>query len=311
MSDVQRTLNDGGEGSSSISQGANPLSSEGVADVAMSRYGITRYPGLWQATWLMLAVNVLAGVLLVPWALWTAMRHGEFSFHPAAMAACNVGAFGLVCWYGRRKAGLNWGEVFPWKAVQWALLAGVAAATVGVDILLSDVDNVLRRFVPMPPEMVEFFKQVTGGASGLGWSLLLVAVVAPFTEEFLFRGLIQGGLAARYGERGGIAWTALLFGAMHLNPWQMVSAAIFGVLAGWLMARTGSLIPCVWAHMVGNAAVTLLPRVPYEIRGFNTPVTEVPVMQPLWFDAVGLALLAAGIAWIAAVTARRPDGSLG
>jgi hypothetical protein len=137
MSDVQRTLNDGGDGSSSISQGANPLSSAGDADLAMSRYGITRYPGLRQAAWLMLAVNILAGVLLVPWAVWTVVRHGEFSFHPAAMAACNLGAFGLVCRYGRRKAGLGWGEVFPWKAVPWAVLAGVAVATVGLDLLLS------------------------------------------------------------------------------------------------------------------------------------------------------------------------------
>jgi hypothetical protein len=274
----------------------------------MSRYGITRYPGLRQAAWLMLAVNILAGVLLVPWAVWTAVRHGEFSFHPAAMAACNLGAFGLVCWYGRRKVRLGWGEVFPWKAVPWAVLAGVAAATVGLDLLLSDVDNLLRRFVPMPPEMVEFFKQVTGGEAGLGWPLLLVALVAPFTEEFLFRGLIQGGLAARYGAWGGIAWTALLFGAMHLNPWQLVSAAIFGVLAGWLMARTGSLIPCVWAHMLGNSAVTLLPRAPVEIPGFNTPVTAVAVMQPWWFDLTGVMLLAAGLAWIVRATPRRPGG---
>ncbi|MDX1983456.1 MAG: CPBP family intramembrane glutamic endopeptidase [Bryobacteraceae bacterium] len=270
----------------------------------MSRYGITRYPGLWQAMWLMTAVNLLAGILLVPYGVWASLRQGTFAVHPAAMAAANLAGFGAVCWYGFRKTGLPWSAVFPLKRVPWTLLAGVAVAALGLVIVLSEVDNVFRGFVPMPPEMVEFFKETLGGGSSLAWSLVLAALVAPFTEEFLFRGLIQGGLAARHGVWPGIAITALLFGAMHLNPWQMVSAAFFGLLVGWLMACTGSLIPCVWAHMVGNAVVTLLPKLPFEIRGFNTPVTAVPVMQPWWFDVAGVVLLTAGIFWIARLAER-------
>ena len=58
----------------------------------------------------------------------------------------------------------------------------------------------------------------TAASSG-SWSIYLIAVVgAPFFEELYFRGLVQGGLTARWGVAAGLVIQAVLFALVHLNP---------------------------------------------------------------------------------------------
>ena len=82
--------------------------------------------------------------------------------------------------------------------------------------------------------------------------------VAPLVEEVLFRGFLLPPLVARFGSRGGIALTAILFGMMHISDPQAVPPLIvLGAVLGWLRLRSGSLWPALVLH-VGNNAMALL-----------------------------------------------------
>ena len=83
-------------------------------------------------------------------------------------------------------------------------------------------------------------------------------IVAPLLEEIFFRGLVQTTLLELFGRKR--RWTAILLaslafvvphigtGAWHVLPGLLVLA----MLLGWLYERTGSLLPCVLAHIAFN-----------------------------------------------------------
>jgi len=89
---------------------------------------------------------------------------------------------------------------------------------------------------------------------------LAISLVPGVAEELFFRGVVQRSLVARIGAPAGIGLSSLIFGAFHLEPAQAIGAAIVGVPLGFLVWRTGSLIPAMLAHAVNNALALGLLR---------------------------------------------------
>ena len=82
--------------------------------------------------------------------------------------------------------------------------------------------------------------------------LFALAVLAPLVEELIFRGLLYGWLAGRWGTI--VAWivSSLAFAAAHIEWKHIVLVLPLGLWFGWLRRRTGSLWPSLVAHMVNN-----------------------------------------------------------
>ena len=78
---------------------------------------------------------------------------------------------------------------------------------------------------------------------------LLIVLLAPLTEEVLFRGVLFHRCARRWGVRRGALATAALFGILHLNP---VGIFAFGLLLQVLYLRTRSLWVTAFAHALNN-----------------------------------------------------------
>ena len=97
-------------------------------------------------------------------------------------------------------------------------------------------------------------------------SIAVVSLLAPFVEEFLFRGLLVDWLKRRGLWIAAIA-SALAFAAVHgqflIHPgvqgWlYTVELLIAGVILALVVARTGSLRTSLATHAAYNAAATLL-----------------------------------------------------
>lgn len=90
------------------------------------------------------------------------------------------------------------------------------------------------------------------------WAILSLVVLAPLFEEFLCRGVILGSLRARYGVT--VAWlgSSLFFGVLHVQPVQVVSATIVGLILGYVCLATESLWSAIILHALNNAAAYLL-----------------------------------------------------
>lgn len=82
--------------------------------------------------------------------------------------------------------------------------------------------------------------------------ILRTALVAPFFEELIFRGIMLDGLMRRYGATTALLVSSALFGVMHLDLVQSVAAMFMGILLGWFYLQTRSLFVCIFIHALNN-----------------------------------------------------------
>lgn len=117
----------------------------------------------------------------------------------------------------------------------------------------------------------EGITSVTEG--GVLWSLFLIAVVPAVCEEILFRGLIQRGLE-KMGAGWSIALSGLLFGLFHFDFQRFAAQTLIGLVAAYVVYRTGSIINGMILHFMNNGLLTLL-------MSLNTGDVPNPMPQPV------------------------------
>jgi hypothetical protein len=83
-------------------------------------------------------------------------------------------------------------------------------------------------------------------------SLFVMAVLAPLVEEGVFRGLLYGWVAGRWGTLAAWFVSSVLFAAAHVEPAHVILVFPLGLWFGWLRRHTDSLWPSLVAHMVNN-----------------------------------------------------------
>lgn len=237
---------------------------------------------------LLVLVQGLIGVVLVQVA-----SLADFELDPALLiGVANLLSFGLVLWLAVRAARRPAREIFPFAVVPGDFWLAVLFTAVGWSILGSELVNVVSLVLPPPEWVVEVFSGFQ--SAGLA-SFLLLVVIAPVTEEFLFRGAILQGFLRRYSARKAILVSAVFFGALHMNPWQFGPAVVLGIIYGWWCLRTNSLAPALVGHALNNAVGLIAgDLLGLEIPGFTDDVAGVS-LQPLWLDILGLTMFAAGI----------------
>jgi membrane protease YdiL (CAAX protease family) len=94
-------------------------------------------------------------------------------------------------------------------------------------------------------------------AGAFAANFVVIAIVAPFAEELLFRGLGFSLLLPRLGHWPTIITIGIAFGLYHGLVEALPELALFGCVLAWLRARTGSVFPGMLAHATFNAVGVL------------------------------------------------------
>jgi membrane protease YdiL (CAAX protease family) len=110
----------------------------------------------------------------------------------------------------------------------------------------------LEMIFPLSLWEAQAFEGMTRG--GLG-AVIATCVLAPVLEEMLFRGVLLRSFLMQQPRWAAISYSALFFGAAHLNVYQFALAFLLGLLLGWLFERSRSLIPCIALHAGLNSWV--------------------------------------------------------
>jgi membrane protease YdiL (CAAX protease family) len=86
------------------------------------------------------------------------------------------------------------------------------------------------------------------------WTLPLALIAAPLFEEFIFRGLIFGGLRRSFGVWPATLASAALFAIVH-PAISIIPVFILGACAALVYERSRSLLAPMIAHAVYNGCV--------------------------------------------------------
>ncbi|WP_299228094.1 CPBP family glutamic-type intramembrane protease [uncultured Psychroserpens sp.] len=92
---------------------------------------------------------------------------------------------------------------------------------------------------------------------GFSISVLAVAVLVPFYEEVMFRGIILSSTEKYLGFRWANVIQATLFGVVHFNLQLFLFYFFFGLVTGYAVKRTNGLLTGIVFHTVNNFIVLL------------------------------------------------------
>lgn len=189
----------------------------------------------------------------------------------------------------------------PSVVVIFAGLAGLA-----LQLPLAEIGNLVHALIGRDlahARAVHDLLRVDSAWDGFALTLALV-VIAPITEELLFRGVLLRGLVRSYGERVGLLVCAVLFGLLHGRPAEALVAFVAGLVLGALRLRTRSVLPCIALHVGVNALPVLVPAELLPIPGVNVLGDEILHVPPL---KVAAAAFVAGVALFLALRFDRED----
>ncbi len=248
------------------------------------------YPGFAQALLVVFLFFLFTTLLTLPAAILSHLKRPGWAAWLLFMGQLGGTYLTLVvCLPMGRKA---WADAFPHNPVALAVWPCTLLATAGIMLIVNGVDGWLSHVIPPPA----WFRQMF---TAMGWPSVVLG--APLTEEALFRGLILGGFVLRYGTRRAIAYSALLFALIHLNPWQLPTGLLAGAFLAWLTLRTRSLWPAVFAHFLNNLGVTLA-------HAQHVPYLSDERFQPLWMWGLGFLLAGLGVVMLIRISQQRTPG---
>ncbi len=195
----------------------------------------------------------------------------EAPLNYALVQAASVGVVFIIAFphKGRAEGFLDAVHVRP-------LLGGIVAmcfvAGALLQLPLAEVGNLVQEVWPISfDELARRHRLInpttwSGGVS----ALLALVLVAPVTEELLFRGWLLPDLQAQYGKMPALVWSSFLFGLVHLELSAIVYATLAGLVLGAVALRTKSTLGSIAVHAGVNALPLLLPVHLVRIEGFNT-----------------------------------------
>lgn len=132
-----------------------------------------------------------------------------------------------------------------------------------------------------------------GSVSDLLTMLLSVVLVAPFTEEFAFRGILVT-VMRRWGDWAAVAFSTLLFAMAHFSFQVLPTVLMGGFVMALLYVRTRNIWINIFVHLLNNLVATLPIVVDYL---FGAEAAELVNTVSFWgvivLSAVSIAVLLA------------------
>jgi len=249
------------------------------------------YPRIKNAVLLLL---LLLGLQLVlGFALGIVLALAGLALNGLTLSIINILSFAAVILIAVKKMHVPLFSVLNVEVLHAELIFPILVSCCGFSILLSEINNLTQLLLPMRGFWSTFFRAMFIPERILS-SLVLFVVVAPITEELLFRRIILDGFLRNYRAVAAIVLSSLFFGLVHLNPWQFITSFLLALYLSWLYLKTRSLFLCIVGHAFNNfIPMAVIGMAKLNIPGYSGE--SATRFQPVWFDLLGVLLAGAGL----------------
>jgi membrane protease YdiL (CAAX protease family) len=202
----------------------------------------TSYPDIKQS-WGIVGISILAMFIFTPVIILLSPVTGE----EFAMLIYYLSAMGATFWFANSNR-----QKWDTSTYNFELASGkiTVLTTVGVIAIQVGVVSPLVSLIPIPEFMKQIF--IEFGRQKSIFSAITIIIAAPILEELIFRGIILDGFLKKYSPVKSIIMSSILFGVVHLNPWQFIGAFIIGSFSGWVYYKTRKLTLSIIIHYANN-----------------------------------------------------------
>ena len=208
-------------------------------------------------------------------------------FHINLVILYDLVFFGIVMVILRKSGREEMRKILKRRKIPIPLFFALIVMFFGMEIIRRELGNIMQMVLPMPKGFFDDPYQNSVFTVFVSYSLFPAV-----TEELFFRGIILRRLRGNYPGGKALAVSSLLFGLMHLNPWQALLAGIAGLFLGWIYMEFKSIWLCMFVHGYSNLLVSFMP---FPVRYLSNPRSySIRVMHPLWFDILGALLFITG-----------------
>lgn len=120
-------------------------------------------------------------------------------------------------------------------------------------------------FIPVPESAINSYEEIYSymGEGNPIVEFISIAVLAPVTEEVIFRGMCYGSMRGVMPRWLAAVISAVIFGAVHGNPISLVYAGLLGIVMVAVYEKTGSIAAPILLHFgfnAGSYVVSLTPE---------------------------------------------------
>jgi membrane protease YdiL (CAAX protease family) len=144
------------------------------------------------------------------------------------------------------------------RPASWGRAAGLALAAIGAIYAVSAIVSVIP--LPQSPSKEQGLTPThwePRHAAAFAANVVLFAVVAPFVEEVMFRGVGQS-LLRSFGRWPSVVAVGVLFGVTHGLLEGLLVLIPFGLALAYVRDRTDSVYPGMAVHAIFNGAALAL-----------------------------------------------------
>ena len=132
---------------------------------------------------------------------------------------------------------------------------GLMAYPIGllVNTILTSVTSIITKLFKEGGTTIPTadFSVDKASAAAIIMTLLYLVVIAPISEEIVFRGLILKVLSP-FSKKNAIILSSLLFALMHKNIPQAVGAFAIGIIFATVDTKANSIVPSIIMHSLNN-----------------------------------------------------------
>ena len=157
----------------------------------------------------------------------------------------------VMAWLGN----WHWRDTFQLRASKPAATGGAVLLGIGLAPVVALVSYFQNKFWPPPETTQKFINELFVPALQAHPFLIpiIVGVFAGVFEELLFRGPIQTALLRKARPATAITVTAIIFAAAHLDLHGLPLRTLLGLILGWVVYHTRSILPAVLIHVLYDA----------------------------------------------------------
>jgi membrane protease YdiL (CAAX protease family) len=179
-----------------------------------------------------------------------------YAISVAAVLICGIVFFFWYHYEIRGEARGSLRDTFTRKNMILLVVGGIAC-----QFFISGMMNIVQQyFTKLFEDYSKQLEALTGGNDIVVLSLMIL--IAPITEELVFRGIILHKAERAIPFIGANILQAMLFGIYHMNVIQGIYAAFLGFVLGLVYHKFKTIFASILLHMIINISSLLVQFVP-------------------------------------------------